>query len=102
MHSNLILKNVAYIPSAPRNIISLARLLAGGYTAQFSKTNYSISLGKKVILNFEMKNKLFPINMSNFVSENLFNIDEEIDTDEEANMEYMDEDKSEWYQAHVS
>lgn len=61
----------------------------------------SISLGKKIILKFEMKNKLFPVNNSNFTSEHLFNVEEEINTDEDTNMEYMDEDKPEWYQAHV-
>lgn len=44
LHKNLTLKNVAYMPTAPRNIISLARLLSDGYDAKFSRSEFNISL----------------------------------------------------------
>lgn len=55
-----------------------------------------------VIINFEMKNKLFPINISNFTSKNLFNVEEEIEFDEDDIIQSMKEDQPEWLQAHVA
>lgn len=102
MHKDLFLKDVAYIPETPRNIISLSRLLMDGYEAYFSKNNCYLSKGGKIIARFNMKNKLFPIKNEDFVNEYNFHV---IDSSDVETLSEMDEDNDEdypdWFISHV-